>query len=209
MNLTQLIIILITIILLNSSWNILYADKSNKTSPQEKTGLVNFSSHSEKIAARSFFTFIALIPLLAGLWAVNHWFKEYNMARDSINWDVYKGTILSKLVSFHKAVNTTGSESSGKLYIPTVEYEFTYNNQTVKHDVIDLKNHPASGDISKSEAILDQLPDVGEHVDVYFSFDHKKAVLIPGHHNSSYFGVITGFFFLFIGLIALKFIYAL
>jgi len=208
MNLTQILILITLIIIFNLTWNRLHTDpQSIKTIQQlnktQKT--IKAFSTAEKL----FLTFITLIPLLGGLWSINYWFSEYNIAKESINWDIYPGKILSKKVSYFKPTNSTGSEVSGKLYTPEVKYEFTYNNKLLQWDVIDFKNDTASGNIEKSEAILSILPEVGEPVDVYFSAQDKQAVLIPGHKNSNYFGVIVGIIFLSIGLISIKYIYAL
>lgn len=207
MNLIQLIFLIIIILMLNVIWNSIYTKDHpvNEAISDHATKLDKITLSKE---SKFFLSGIALIPLLIGFWAVNHWLKEYNIAVSSNNWNTYTGILLSKEVSFHKPVNTTGSQSSGKLYIPTVKYEFTYENQIIEWDVIDLKNRTASGDISRSEAILNQLPDIGNNIDVFFSPEHRKAVLIPGAGDSNYFGIIFGFIFFLVGLIGLKLIFS-
>jgi hypothetical protein len=124
------------------------------------------------------------------------------MAADSLNWDVVPGEIISK--DIHRSALSSRMSKETKTYVPSVEYTFTYKGKKYKGTNIDYSNSPAYGDTSKSQSVLDSLPDVGQKVDVYVSPDLKNSCLLPGPTHSNPFGIIVGFVLLFIGVSGLK-----
>lgn len=210
MNLYQISAVIVITLLLNVGWNYVFSS-NNKTTMDVSNVLSDKDVTDGSKKSNAFliiFTLVSAFPLLMGLWAVNHWFKEYNIAKQSVHWDVVPGKILSKGVHFQKQVGQSNSQVAGKTYAPEVEYEFNYNGKTIKWNVIDFHNRPSSGDTKKSQAVLDKLPEVDQEVDVYFSAEHRKAVLIPGAAGTSYFGIIIGSFFYMLGLLGIKLIYS-
>jgi len=206
MNLFQFGSLVTIAIILNFVWDAIYAGKRRSQShSQQKSDSKDRNIRSREI--RVFLTIVLTIPVIGGIWATNYWFGEYNLAKESITWKTYPGRILSKQISYFKPAGQTGTQVSGKTYVPDVKYEFEYKGKMYQWSVIDLRNAPASGDQRKSQMVLDMLPEVGEPVDVYFSPEKGMAVLIPGAENSNYFGLIIGVAFLAVGLFGLKFTY--
>jgi len=206
MNVIQIATLCILIFLSNLIWNTALLNRDKNTTSAN----INISTKNSSKKVRSttiFFTILAVIPLLSGLYFINFWFKEYNIAVESANWKIYPGKIISKSVDHYRSAGETGHQVSGKLYQPEVVYVFKYNNITYKSTVIDYLNRPISGDKNKSQHIIDSLPEVGQYVNVYYNPDLEKSVLIPGAKNSNYFGILGGGIFFIIGLISLKLIF--
>jgi len=135
--------------------------------------------------------------MVMGLWAINYWLSNYNLAVESENWLHVEGKILSKNVV---------SQNSNTTYSASVKYEFTYKNKRHEWHNIDFRNRPTREE-EYAQKVLDSLPDVGEPVTVYVSPEHKTAVLLPGAAGSSYFGILVGSFFLLLGFIWVKLLY--
>jgi len=57
-----------------------------------------------------------------GLWAMNYWLRDYNIALDTVNWEKCPGIILSKNVYGGHTATTTSQSNSGMTYSPKVEY---------------------------------------------------------------------------------------
>jgi len=210
MNFTQVIVLSVLIILANVAWNkFLY----KKDSTVDVTQVLNSSSDelnngSNRVASTTvILSILAIIPLLSGLYFVNAWFNDYNMANDSVNWESCPGRILSKNVVNFRSSGVTNHQSSGLLYIPEIEYAFKYKNQTYKASQIDLLNEPAHGDKSKSQTVIDSFPEAGESVTVYYSPKYDKSVLITGSKKTNYLGVLGGGMFFIIGLICIKLLF--
>jgi len=208
MNIIQISVLCILIFLSNLIWNIALSNREASENISDNNFDKNSQNNSNQVKSTTiFFTILAVLPLLSGLYFVNSWFKEYNIAVDSINWKTYPVKIILKSVDYYKSAGETGHQVSGKLYQPEVEYIFKYNNITYKSNVIDYLNRPIDGDKRKSQLVIDSLPEIGQPVDVYYSPNYEKSVLIPGAKNSNYFGILGGGIFFIIGLISLKFIY--
>ena len=212
MNTTQFITICILIASFNFIWNYFSKNRSNITSgnptPEHNESSVNAALEKPETSVLIFSTALALLPLLSGFWFLNGWLNEYNIAEDTMSWNAYPGVMLSKKITLNTNNNDTGHQLSGRTYDAVVEYEFTYNNKTIKWNRIDYLNRPSHGNKSIPQSLLDSLPDAGEKVTVYFSPEKRQAVLITGAKNSNYFGLIGGGIFFIIGLIWMKFIYS-
>lgn len=180
------------------------SEKSGQLSQQSvEVGVLNKSNNKKRGPSVMYLLLlIAVIPLGFGVWATNTWFKEYNMAKASLNWVKLEGKMLSKEVG--PSSGQTGNVTIGQIYCPRVEYEFDYKGETYTWDQLDFTNRSCSGDAKKSERILAQLPEVGEKVDVYLGVQEKRAVLIPGAHGTSYFGISVGIFLLLLGSIIVR-----
>lgn len=170
MNPTQILSLISIVIIVNTAWNHIYrkpSDNINTYYNQDHTNTTktNKDKETDKVI-KYFITFIAAFPLLMGLWAINYWFNEFNTATDSVNWEQYPGKILSKDIHYQRPAGQSGTQTSGKTYSPEVEYEFYYKDKTIKWNVIDFHNRPSHGDTSKSQAVLDRLPNIGETVNV-------------------------------------------
>ena len=214
MNIIQLIAILTITIFLNYLWLNLFKAQSHSSNIEahisssiDKTDDVTSKKQSRKIL-NYIYLFLAIFPLLGGLWAMNYWLSDYNAGKDSLSWDEYDGKMIEKTISQCSSAGTTGHQLAGRTYRPAVKYEFTYNNKLITWDKISFHNFTCSGYKDKAQEVLDSLPEVNEKVKVYFSAKHKQSVLITGTKNSSYFGLIGGFFFYCIGLIGIRLIYS-
>lgn len=71
-------------------------ESPNFTVNTEYNYMDNQTTNSNPDSLKYFFLFLSLIPLLGGLWGINTWFKEYNMTKDSVNWQILPGKIISK-----------------------------------------------------------------------------------------------------------------
>jgi len=210
MNITQVIILLILIILANFAWNKVLYKKDNivdvnqvLNSPSDE-----LNNSSNRVASTTvILSILSIIPLLSGLYFVNSWFNDYNLANDSVNWEPCPGRILSKNVVNFRSSGITSHQSSGLLYIPEIEYAFKYKDQTYKANLIDLLNEPAHGDKSKSQTVVDSFPEAGESVTVYYSPKYDKSVLITGFEKTNYLGLLGGWMFFIIGLICIKLLF--
>ena len=158
---------------------------------------------------KNFMAGIALFPLLMGLWAINHWFSEYNTARESYTWKAVTGKLTQKNIKAQRSNSTHESLNTAQqiTYIPTVVYSFEHNGKTYSGTTLDYLNQPAYGDKTKVQGILDKLPEAGEEVTVYVSPDTSRAVLFRGTKDTSYFGILAGIPFFLAGLLGIKFIY--
>jgi hypothetical protein len=212
MNLSQVIIIVVALLLFNFLWNHTVRTKQPNIILPGSISLEESDNQNTKAnkpldpAIRYFFTIIALFPIVMGLWAINYWLSNYNLAVESENWTHVKGKILSKNVVGQTPSGSSGTTTAGMTYSPSVKYEFTYKNKRHEWHKIDFRNHP-SREKEYAQEVLDSLPDVGEPVTVYISPEHKTAVLISGATNSNYFAVLVGTFFLLIGFIWVKLLY--
>ena len=149
------------------------------------------------IEGRVLLLIVGGLPLLMGIWATNTWFKDYNLARSSLAWVKVEGTLLSKKIAGCDT-HETGHQLT-RTYFPDVKYEFVYDGETYNGWELDYLSRPCYGAVKKSQKILDMLPEPGGNVDVYFGVKEKRAVLMPGTKNMSYFGIITGIVLLMIG----------
>ena len=204
---------IVLVLSLNFIWNIAFKNQASTNVSNDLKDNIE-GSVSKKIenknsnSVKYFFTFIALWPLIAGIWLINLWLTDYNKAVDTLSWEPYQGRILEKAIKQNIDPTVTGHQLSGRTYYPYVKYEFSYNGKLIEWSRIDYSNTPSSGDKSKSQKVLDSLPGIGEKVTVYFSPVKRQAVLFQGAKDSSYFGIIGGVIFLSIGLIGFKFIYS-
>jgi len=197
------------VITINFIWNYSIKSTSSSKNLSELSELGQNKSKEVETAGKIFLTLIAIIPLLGGIWAINHWFSEYNIASDTNTWQAYPGEMISKSItgSSNRPTTQTGAQHISGSYYPEVIYKFTYKDKKYKGTKLDYLNLPAYGDKKKSQEVLDSLPEAGKFVNVYYSPEKHESVLIKGTKNSSYFGILVGVFFLSIGLIAIKFIY--
>lgn len=171
----------------------------------EKTDLNNKNIKNNQV--KGFLTIIFFIPLIGGLWAINYWLSDYNLAKDTLNWQSYPGVIIKKSIGSDRSTGVSGTQISGRSYHPEVEYHFTYQDKKYKSDNIDFLNTPAYGDIKIPQAFLNSLPSEGDYVDVFYNPELKKSVLITGANNSSYFGISIGVVFFLLALVGFKYIY--
>jgi hypothetical protein len=212
MNLSQGIIIVVALLIFSLLWNHTIRKDRPDDSSSGSISLEESDNHDSKAdkpldpAIRYFFTFIALFPVVMGLWAINYWLSNYNLAVESENWAHVEGKVLSKEVVGQTPSGSSGTTTAGMTYSPSVKYEFTYKNKRHEWHKIDFRNRPAR-EKAYAQEVLDSLPDVGEPVTVYISPEHKTAVLIPGAASSNYFAILAGSFFLLLGFIWLKLLY--
>jgi hypothetical protein len=209
MTFIQAITLFVIVVILNVAWNYHARNKSesNATVTKVRPEPSEQSSGTDKQATETNYLLVPMVLivmflLLMGIWAINYWLREYNMAADSLNWDVVPGEIISK--DIQRSASSSRLSNDTKTYVPSVEYTFTYKGKKYKGTNIDYSNSPAYGDTSKSQAVLNSLPDVGQKIDVYVSPDLKHSCLLPGPTNSNPFGIIVGTFLLFIGVAGLK-----
>lgn len=210
MSITQLFILASITIALNFIWNYTFNTNHVKTTPFpeiQNAEIINKTVKPSNKIIKYFFLVIAIFPLLGGIWTINYWFNDFNTAKDSIYWKEFSGHMIEKSIVQCSNAGTTGHQLAGRTYMPSVKYEFVYDNKNIIWHKINFLNTPCSGDISKSQNVLDTLPNENEKIIVYFSADKKQAVLITGTNNMSYFGVLGGIFFYLIGLIGIKLIY--
>lgn len=210
MNITQAIIILAIIMIINSLYNYSLNRKSaSDISTQLSKVTDSKNSISTTPAIKYFGTAIFILPLLGGLWGINYWLKDYNIANDTLNWNKTSGTIISKsidskLISNH---STDVISSDTSYYSPNIVYQFKIGDDTYESSNIDYNSHPTYGDKSKAEMILKKFPEPGEPTDVYVKHDVSKSVLKPGTQNMSYFGILASLPFFIAGFAGIKFLY--
>jgi len=212
MNLYQLIILCLLVIALNFLWNFIFRTNVSDLNNEATQSMPHLEQQQidKKKTAKSvtyFYTILAILPLISGIWVINYWFGEFNRGQESKYWEPYQGKMLEKKISQNIDPTVSGHQLSGRTYYPDVKYEFEHKGKTIIWNRIDFSNRPSSGDKSKSQEVLDMLPDIGEPVKVYFSLEKRQAVLIRGSQNSNYLGLIGGGIFFIIGLIAIKLIY--
>lgn len=180
----QKAILLLIIVILNFLWDIRYPI------PPEEVNPPNY-----------FFILIAMFPLLMGFWFIHDFFKNYNLAKDSLHWQKYEGKMLKKAVHASASSNVDKRMSD---YQPRVNYSLKpYGVELTLHNINFFKTAPFNNE-EAAQAVLDALPKKGEKIDVYFSIEHDKGVLIPGTKGMNYPGFIAGFFVFSIGLWILK-----
>lgn len=209
MTFTQAITLFVILVAANSIWNSYSRSRNDHglsvskvrsepgTSPNEEV-----QQSTEENYSKTPFVLLLMIPLLAGILSINYWLREYNIVADSLNWEIVPGEIISKDINRTATSGRLSNET--RTYIPSVEYTFTHKGRKYTGTNIDYANRPAYGDVSKSQAVLDLLPNVGEKVDVYVSPDLNNSCLIPGAQHSNPFGIIVGGILLFIGMAGLK-----
>lgn len=210
MNLSQAITILMVLVAINIFYNY---SANQRSLDQQHTN----SQKSEKPSGNKplqpgvkyFGTAIFLFPMLAGLWGINYWFNDYNLAKETLNWNKYNGILISKDIqgevrkNHSRDVRATGTT----YYSPEVVYQFTVDGRKYQGKNIDYNSHPSYGDENKVTEYLQGLPETGEDILVYVNDDISKSVIKPGTQNMSYFGLLASLPFFLIGLIGLKFIY--
>ena len=205
MNLSQAITIVIILTAINTIYNYKANQKLTDSRSQESTPNKKPLQNPIKYLGTAIFLF----PLLGGIWGINYWFNDYNLAKETLKWKKYNGVLVSKsiegdVVSNH---NTDIRSTDTTYYSPNVVYHFTINGNKYKGTNIDFNSHPAYGDKEKVAKLLQSLPEEGANLFVYVNNDLTSSVLKPGTQNMSYFGVLASTPFLLIGLIGLKLIY--
>ena len=207
MNKAQFIIIIIFV------FSIINCDGFNKSDIRTNSGqyqppVVSAEKPKQPFGFNDRMLILALggFPLLMGIWAANTWFKDYNRAKNSLNWIKLHGKLLNKEIV--ACPNTESGANLCETYAPEVKYEFIYEGSRYHGHKLDNLSRPCHGDQVKSQKILDMLPDINEQVDVYYDPQGKMSVLIPGAKGMSYFGIISAVVLLIIGSFIIRFVFS-
>jgi hypothetical protein len=215
MNLSQAITLLIILIAINTFYN--YRVHQKSLDPK------SFSSQqAEKRANRKpmqtgskiFGTFIFIIPLFGGIFNLNYWFKDYNLARETVNWNKYEGVLISKDIAREERETDSKKDPFKTItyYSPAVVYHFSMDGEKYRGTNIDYNSHPIDADKDNVIDFLKTLPEPGENITVYAddkSDKTDKTVIIPGTQNMSYFAILIAIPFIAIGFIGMKFVWGL
>ncbi len=168
----------------------------------------NQSTNSTSTNIKFFFVFLSLIPLLGGLWGINTWFTEYNIANDSVNWEIIPGKIISKStttgLTSHLSTRTDVYSESTRAVCPKIEYVYKADNQVYKSTKIDFANRGCSTNSQDAQKILDNFPNINEKVNVYYDRKNNNTVLIPGAQDTNYWWLLMTSIFFLVGLILVK-----
>lgn len=210
MTLTQAIIIFFILLVANLLYSQFISSQPKNNSPDYAINEAkNADTSSLTPAIKYFGTAIFILPLLGGLWGINHWLKDYNLAKDTASWKQSEGVIVSKSINSKVISNHSTQVTSSDLtyFMPEVVYQFKIGGDKYEGTNIDYHSHPAYGDEDKVKQFLDSLPGVGESITVYINNDNTKTVIKPGTQNMSYFGILVSIPFFIVGLIGIKFLY--
>ncbi len=153
--------------------------------------------------------FSLTIPFWCSIIVLNSWFKDYNHAVASKNWEVYQGVMRSKEARVIEDLNRTSANSTHLkpavyFYSPQVSYEFEMDGKRYEGTNLDFSGRGQTSDREAIQAILDELPDVGENVDVYIDKDQRKSSLRAGAGQLNYAGFFVGLGCLIFGMLLIR-----
>jgi hypothetical protein len=168
----------------------------------------NQATNSTSGNLKYFFVFLSLIPLLGGLWGINTWFTEYNMSKNSVNWEIIPGKIISKStttgLTSHLSTRTDVNSESTRAVCPKIEYVYKAGDQIYKSSKIDFSNRGCSTNSQDAEKLLARFPDVAEKIDVYYDRNNNITVLIPGTQDTNYWWLVMTSIFFVVGIIFIR-----
>ena len=208
MTITQILSLIIIVIILNVLTNIYFPTRNSDLITIDKNQLDQAPPKPTPSYVKYFFISLSLIPLLAGLWGINTWFSEYNMAKDSVNWEKTRGKIVSKsttsgLTSHLSTQGNVYSEST-RAVCPEIEYYYKAQDKVYKSNKIDFSNRGCSTNVKDAEKILVSFPEVGDEVAVYLNEEKNITVLIPGAKDTNYLWLLLTSTFFLVGLILVR-----
>ncbi len=210
MNLTQVLSIIITLILLNLLWGL----KPQKI--KDPTVVVSVDKSKETGSAEKiFFTALLLIPLILCLWMINIWFTSYNQSMQAVNWNVVTGVVLEKRVGdVAVSGDYVNNNVRGNNYQPYIEYAYTLNGEEyISHNISFLKLTEFYESYD-AQTYLDQFPEIGEKIQIYTREYESKLGLLKsestlkvGSQDIEYLGVTITSIFALLSLVGLRAIY--
>lgn len=135
-------------------------------------------SSAEKNVVTIILMFVGLIPLLVGLSGFNSWFSKYNLAMEARHWPIIEGRVLEKSIGIFRSATDTGHmDPSSMTYYPEIVYSFDVDGKKVRSSSNALNNGATLPSEEAVETLLDQLPSVGEPVDVRFDSKTGRSTL--------------------------------
>jgi hypothetical protein len=130
-----------------------------------------------------------ILPLAFGGWQI---WRESAPRR----WSKVSGTILSS------RIDVTATSYGGKTFIPVIEYEYRFNDQSFKSSRCRVRNY-VSGQSSDAEMIRSRYP-AGSAVTVFVNPRHpEKSVLEYGVSPLSWVPIALGLIFISLALLPL------
>lgn len=226
MNITQLLIAVFCVIVLNWLWDMRQTNNSPLTANEELQAEAELNKKKKTDASvKVFLITLVMIPLGIILWISNGWFETYNKAKETLDWQESNGIVVEKNVKVFNEGQVgkgVGFRAPKPLLVPEVIYKYkTRDDHDLEQErisnTIGYLNISPFNDEEDVKKYLEQFPEVGQSLIIYTKQTKDKhgfiikseSVLKPGTKGTEYLGIsISGFFILLLLLIIKKIIQA-